>query len=109
VWRRCPNEQTDSPWQEIRNTQTPKYPTKSQLPTPKPASEGPQGGHANCQPSLCFSGNTIEYKYGDAIRLLNVNGAVIKNNTIAPAPNADPGKKAVNLTRCENTEQAENR
>lgn len=54
-------------------------------------------------------GNSIEYKYADAIRLLNVNGAVIKDNTIVAAPDADSGKKAIRLTRCDGIDQAENK
>ena len=56
-----------------------------------------------------ISGNTIEYKYADAIRLINVNGAVIKNNTITAAPDVVPGKQAIRLTRCDDIEQAGNK
>lgn len=58
---------------------------------------------------LHISDNSIEYKYADAIRLINVNGAVIKDNTIAAAPDADPGKKAIRLTRCDGIEQVGNK
>ncbi len=54
-----------------------------------------------------ISGNSIEYKYADAIRLLNVNGAVIKNNTITAAPDAYPGRKALDLVRCTHIERGE--
>jgi len=56
-----------------------------------------------------ISDNSIEFKYADAIRLINVNGAVIKDNTIIAAPDAYSGKKAIRLTRCDNIEQVVNR
>jgi len=56
-----------------------------------------------------ISGNSIEYKYADAIRLFNVNGAVIKDNAITAAPDVVPGKKPIRLTRCDDIEQAGNK
>ena len=50
--------------------------------------------------NFLISGNSIEYRYNDAIKLINVNGVLIENNKLAASKVVTPAAKPINLINC---------